>query len=312
MRTVLVGLLLCVAALAQAPIPGQSTGSAGAGTVTNVTCGSFGASWLTCSFGGSTTATPVLTLGAATGQTSHQVIGTCGTATSFGPCSLGTADLPSSVLLSGGPAGTPSSINLSNAVHLAAAAIDPNTVALNKLATQAQDTLVMNEASVAAPTAVALPTCTGASSADVYDTSSHSWGCNSIPAAVTTNQNIRSIIADFGDFTSTASALTASAQACGVAQMSGTIQRVVLFGTPSGSVTVDVRTVALASWTGPSSTSSIAAADIPALVAQDTPYIDTTLTGWTTTVAADTVFCFYLSSPTSITGAQIILKLAAN
>ena len=35
-----------------------------------------------------------LTLAAATGQTSHQVIGTCGSATSFAPCSLTLGDLP--------------------------------------------------------------------------------------------------------------------------------------------------------------------------------------------------------------------------
>jgi hypothetical protein len=128
----------------------------------------------------------------------------------------------------------------------------------------------------------------------------------------TTNQNIRSIVADFGDFTSTASALTASAQACGLVQFAGTIQRVVLTGTPSGSVTVDVRTVALASWTGPSSTSSIAASDIPALSSQATPYIDSTLTGWTTAITADTMVCFYLTSPTSVSGVQAILKIQAN
>lgn len=70
------------------------------GTVTSVTCGSFGASWLTCTFGGSDTVTPVLAIGAATGQTSHQVIGTCGTATSFAPCSLGIGDLPSTIVTS--------------------------------------------------------------------------------------------------------------------------------------------------------------------------------------------------------------------
>jgi hypothetical protein len=40
----------------------------------------------------------VLTIGAATGQTGHQVIGTCGAATSFAPCSLTSAELPLSSL----------------------------------------------------------------------------------------------------------------------------------------------------------------------------------------------------------------------
>ena len=52
-------------------------------------CSATGANWLTCTISGST-----LTLGAATGQASHQVIGTCGSAASFGPCSLVAGDLP--------------------------------------------------------------------------------------------------------------------------------------------------------------------------------------------------------------------------
>lgn len=48
--------------------------------------------------------------------------------------------------------------------------------ALTDMATQAADTVVMNASgSTAAPTAVALPTCT--SGADLYNTSTHSWSC---------------------------------------------------------------------------------------------------------------------------------------
>ena len=72
-------------------------------------CSATGANWLTCSISGS-----ALTLGAASGQTSHQVIGTCGNASSFAPCTLGTADLPSSLLLNGGALGTPSSGSAAN------------------------------------------------------------------------------------------------------------------------------------------------------------------------------------------------------
>jgi hypothetical protein len=65
-----------------------------------------GANWLTCTISGST-----LTLGAATGQTSHQVIGTCGSATSFAPCSLVAGDLPS-IPLATGVTGTLPAANL--------------------------------------------------------------------------------------------------------------------------------------------------------------------------------------------------------
>ena len=51
-------------------------------------CSAPGANWITCTISGST-----LTLGAAIGQTSHQVIGT-GSGSSFGPISLTSADLP--------------------------------------------------------------------------------------------------------------------------------------------------------------------------------------------------------------------------
>ena len=61
-------------------------------TVESFSTGSW-LSWLTPSVTNSTT-TPVLALAAATGQTSHKVIGTCGTATAFAPCTLVAADLP--------------------------------------------------------------------------------------------------------------------------------------------------------------------------------------------------------------------------
>jgi hypothetical protein len=63
-------------------------------------CSATGANWLTCTISG-----PTLTLGAATGQTAHQVIGTCGSATSFGPCSLVAGDIPT-IPLSTGVSGT--------------------------------------------------------------------------------------------------------------------------------------------------------------------------------------------------------------
>src|ERR1019366_5145972 len=59
-------------------------------------CTAPGANWLTCTISGG-----ALTLGAATGQTPHRVIGTCGSATSFAPCSLVAGDLPSIPLATG-------------------------------------------------------------------------------------------------------------------------------------------------------------------------------------------------------------------
>jgi len=65
----------------------QQAGSGGGGTVSS--CSATGANWLTCAI-----TTGNLNLTATTGQTGHQVIGTCGSATSFAPCSLTSAELP--------------------------------------------------------------------------------------------------------------------------------------------------------------------------------------------------------------------------
>ena len=60
-------------------------------------CSNPGANWLTCSISGTT-----LTAG---GQPPHQVLGTCGSATAFAPCSLVAGDLPA-IPLSTGVTGT--------------------------------------------------------------------------------------------------------------------------------------------------------------------------------------------------------------
>ncbi len=67
-----------------------------------------------------------------------------------------------------------------------ATTIATGAVTLTKIATQAADTAVMNATGgSAAPTAVALPTsgtngCAGAANALTYNTTTHSWGCNTI------------------------------------------------------------------------------------------------------------------------------------
>jgi len=104
MRSVLF-LWLSLSCWAQAPefpvIPGGGGGS-GVASV-----GLTMPSWYAVS-GSPVTTTGTLAVTAAGAQTSHQVIGTCGSATSFGPCSLVAADLPApaltinSTLISGG------------------------------------------------------------------------------------------------------------------------------------------------------------------------------------------------------------------
>ncbi len=130
-------------------------------------------------------------------------------------------------------------------------------------------------------------------------------------AAATTNQKIRTIGASFGSFESGATALSGSKTACVATYFAGTIQSVELIGDVSGSVTVDVLTVAHGSWTGRASATSITAAAIPAM-ASASKYTDSTLTGWTTALTAGTDVCFALSSPTTVAGVAIAVKVAAN
>lgn len=73
-------------------------GGGGSGTVTSVA--QSAPSWLSVA-GSPVTTSGTLALTAATGQTAHQVIGTCGTATSFTPCALVAGDIPTISLTAG-------------------------------------------------------------------------------------------------------------------------------------------------------------------------------------------------------------------
>jgi hypothetical protein len=74
--------------------PFSTPSASGIGTVTSVAL--TVPSWLTVA-GSPVTSAGTFAVTAATGQASHQVIGTCGSATSFAPCSLTTSDLPTGV-----------------------------------------------------------------------------------------------------------------------------------------------------------------------------------------------------------------------
>lgn len=80
-------------------------------------------SWLTAS-PSTISASGTEVIAPATGQTSHQVIGTCGTATSFGPCALVGGDIPNNAANTSGTAanlsGTPALPNGTTATTQAA------------------------------------------------------------------------------------------------------------------------------------------------------------------------------------------------
>ena len=132
--------------------------------------------------------------------------------------------------------------------------------------------------------------------------------CGSGGGGPTSNQNIRqpSVFFDGGG-----SALSGSLTRCAHYDYGGTINKVTIISDVSGSATIDVRTVADGSYTGPASTSTITASDIPAL-SSAVHYSDSTLTGWTTALAANSDVCYYLTSPSTLTWVQLVLDISAN
>ena len=76
------------------------SGGGGTGSVTSVA--QTVPSWLSVA-GSPITTSGTLAITAATGQTSHQVIGTCNATTSFAPCALVLGDLPSTVVNASSP-----------------------------------------------------------------------------------------------------------------------------------------------------------------------------------------------------------------
>jgi len=130
------------------------------------------------------------------------------------------------------------------------------------------------------------------------------------PCGPTTNQNIRTIGAGFGSFQSGATALAAAQTACVPTYFAGTIQAVEIIADQSGSATFDIRTVAHGSWTGTSSASSISGGTFT--MSSAARYTDTTLMGWTTSLSAGTDVCFVMTSPTTVAGLNITVKVAAN
>ena len=123
------------------------------------------------------------------------------------------------------------------------------------------------------------------------------------------NGKIRTVQAQFGTIGGTA--LSTTLTACVLVPFAGTISAANLASDVSGAVTVDVRTVLLSSWTGVASASTITASDTPALSGTQT-YTDGTLTGWTKAIAANTMVCFVLSSPSTLGWVGATLQVAVS
>lgn len=103
------------------------------------------------------------------------------------------------------------------------------------------------------------------------------------------------------------SPLSGTQDACVDVPVASTITGITLLSDVSGSGTVDVRTVSYSGYTGPASATTITASAVPVLSGA-VKYQDTTLTGWTTSVPANAVICFHLTSPATSTWIMADLK----
>lgn len=102
-------------------------------------------------------------------------------------------------------------------------------------------------------------------------------------------------------------------KSCSVVEVAGTIvaAHLITNAVPTGAnLVVDVRKVAFASYTGTGAASSIAASAIPTITtaASNPRYEDLTLTGWTTSVAANDIVCVAIN--TAPTGASTWASLS--
>jgi len=95
------------------------------------------------------------------------------------------------------------------------------------------------------------------------------------------------------------SALSGSITRCGLVSFGGKINQFSMAADQSGSATVTVKAIAFGSYTGPGSASDISngGESLSSAVTKQ----DATLTGWTTTVTPNTMLCFTLSSPSTVT-----------
>lgn len=89
----------------------------------------------------------------------------------------------------------------------------------------------------------------------------------------------------------------------------GTIVSATIVAETSGAIVIDVWKDTYANFPPTASPDSITASAKPTITASGTKSQDTTLTGWTTSVAAGDIFAFNVDSCTSITRATLTLKI---
>jgi len=112
------------------------------------------------------------------------------------------------------------------------------------------------------------------------------------PSGSTVNRQITLVVVDPS---------TTGTKSCSVVEVAGTIiaAHLIANALPTGAdLVIDVKKVAYASYTGTASASSITASALPTITtaASNPRYEDLTLTGWTTSVAANDVVCVSVST----------------
>lgn len=126
-----------------------------------------------------------------------------------------------------------------------------------------------------------------------------------------TNQNYKYITWSVDGQGSAITAVTS----CKPVDFSGTINQLTATADVSGGVTLDLKTVLHASYTGPASASSITNSNpavLSAAAALTRSAADMSTDGWTTTLAAATDMCLVISSPSTITRLAVAVRVSAN
>ena len=132
-----------------------------------------------------------------------------------------------------------------------------------------------------------------------------------INSSATVNQNLRSV--GFA-FDGGGVAISGTKVGCTEVLSSGTISSVYTTADVSGSATIDIRTVAFASYTGTAGFSGYTSivASAPPSLSSAVSLNNNTLTGWTTALTSGTMVCFQESSPATLTNLQVKVVYAAN
>ncbi|MGO9519563.1 MAG: hypothetical protein ACLPND_21205 [Candidatus Korobacteraceae bacterium] len=265
------------------------SGGGSTGTVTSVAWPTI-PSWLTVTISNPTTAASISVI-PTTAQTSHQVIGTCGSATTFAPCALVLADLPAA-LFSLTTTGSGASTYSAGTLNIPQYGMPWTLTTTGNSGAATYSSNVLNIPQYGTPWTL---TTTGSGAA------TYSANVLNIPTPTATTV-VHSIGATFDG---AGSALTTSTTTYVTVPYACTIQ--------AWNVTADTGTITFDVWkiaTGtaiPTVSNTITASALPAL-ASGTALHSTTLTGWTTSVAANDIFAFTVNTVASATKASLALQ----